>query len=74
MKIIYIFQIIANSLIFLKAVFRLFQQALIRGAQKQLRPPTFARGLLVYSLMLLYLIASESAVINSVGISFISLP
>jgi len=28
MKIIYIFQIIANSLIFLKAVFRLFQQAL----------------------------------------------
>jgi len=29
-RIIYIFQIIANSLIFLKAVFRLFQQALIR--------------------------------------------
>ena len=28
MRIIYIIQIIANSLIFLKAVFRLFQQAL----------------------------------------------
>ena len=30
MRIIYIIQIIANSLIFLKAVFRLFQQALIK--------------------------------------------
>jgi len=35
MKIIYIFQIIANSLIFLKAVFRLFQQALVIAVLKR---------------------------------------
>jgi len=43
MRIIYIIQIIANSLIFLKAVFRLFQQALSRKGTDEL----WRRGVLV---------------------------